>query len=400
MKKHFTPLAILLLGLSTIDAQVGINTQAPHSNAALEVKPNTTTSPNAKTFILPQLPNQKTGGITPESNATNITAANQLDNGMMYFNTDTGCIDYWIASKGTWGSLCGTPPVATLTAITNDQDTYTYTYNSVAGTKTPPNINLLANVATMGGMLINTSEATQNTNGIDYIFNGQLYAGNQTVPLSSQGFPQGVGTFEYRALYDSDGDGTVDTFVTNQNGNPYTFTVKYQEIISNQVKNTTASQQSPTYSTPSFVMTLNDLTIPVKAGEKLEATYTINVTNNNDLFAAAFAFPAITDATAVPASAFSLTGSYTNKNSVGNNIDAGNLSTTNRDKNPAQGRGTDITTSGLRQTISITITYINNGTSTVNFSIAATQDINYTDGGQYFTVTSASVNYTTTNPAT
>lgn len=381
-------------------AQVGINTSTPHANAVLQLHADAAATP--KTFILPQLPDQKNGGITPASNASNTSPTNQLDNGMMYYNTDSGCIDYWIASKGKWGSLCSTPPPnPAITKITNDQNTYLYTFNSLAGTKNPPSINLLADITAPGGMVINTSDATQQTNGINYSFNGQVYAGNnQSIPLvTAQGYPQTTGTFQYKAVYDSNGDGIPDTVVANQNNNPYTFIVKYQDVITGQSKTTSGPVNTPPFTNPSFVTTLNDLTIPVAAGQKLDATYTINITNTNNAFAAAFALPAITDAAAVPSSAFILTGNYTNKNSTGITINSGNLdSNINRDRNPAQGRGIDLTTTGLKQTISVTVSYTNNSSSTVNFSIAVTQDINWNDPAQSITVPSASVSYTTTMP--
>ncbi|WP_292010483.1 hypothetical protein [Chryseobacterium sp.] len=398
MKKKFLLIVFASAGLNNVYAQVGVNTKEPHSNAVLDLRPNKTTNPAAKTLILPQLPDQKTGGITPESNSSNITATNQRDNGMMYFNTDTGCIDYWIASKGNWSSLCGNPPSAKLTTITNDLNDYIYTYNPITGSRTPPSINLLADVARAGGMIITTSEATQNTNGIGYTFNNHLYAGNQTLTLNAQGYPETTGTFEYKALYDANGDGVVDTFVTNKNGQPYTFKVKYQEIIPNQTKMLSAPQRTPGFSNPSFVMGLDDLTIPVKAGQKLDATYVINIDNMDNAFAGNFAFPAITDAAAVPASQLTLTGTYVNKNGSGGTIISGNIDITNRDKNPLQNRGTDINTSGLKQSIVITVTYVNNSASTVDFSVAAVQDINYSASSYYFTVSSASVTYTTTNP--
>lgn len=400
MKKEHLLIVPATLLFCLTNAQIGINTPSPHSNAVLQLKPNLPLA-TAKTFILPQLPDQKNGGIIPASNTGNITPANQLDNGMMYYNTDSGCIDYWIAKQGKWGSLCATPPPSPqVTTITNDQNSYTYIFNSQAGTKNPPSINLLANIVAAGAMIVSTSDATQNTNGINYHYNGSVYSGNnQSISLvTNQGFPQTSGTFQYKAVYDSDGDGTPDALVTNQSGNTYTFSVKYQDVIPGQTKTTAASQLSPGFTIPSFVMPLNDLTIPVSPGQKLDAVYTINITNTDNAYAAGFAFPAITDVAAVPASLFTLSGTYTNLNSTGGTLATLALSTTNRDKNPVQGRGQDLTTSGLKQTINISVSYINNSASTVNFSIAATQDINFNNIAQKITVPSASVVYTTTTP--
>lgn len=399
MKKKQLAICMAVFCSVALKAQVGINTPTPHANAVLQLHANTAGA--TKTFILPQLPDQKNGGITPASNPSNISSTNQLDNGMMYYNTDSGCIDYWIASKSKWGSLCSTPPPnPAVTKITNDQNTYLYTFNPVAGTKNPPTINLLADITAAGGMVINTSDATQQTNGINYSFNGQVYAGNnQSIPLvTAQGYPQTTGTFQYKAVYDSNGDGIPDTVVANQNNNPYTFIVKYQEVITGLSKTTSGPVNTPPFTSPSSVTTLNDLTIPVAAGQKLDATYTINVTNTNNAFAAGFALPAITDATAVPSSSFTLSGSYTNKNGNGVTINSGTLDNTNRDKNPVQLRGTDLTTIGLKQTITVTVSYTNNTSSTVNFSIALTQDINWVDASQSLSVPSASVTYTTTFP--
>ncbi|AZA93711.1 Uncharacterised protein [Chryseobacterium nakagawai] len=399
-KKQFAILLVVACSVA-LKSQVGINTSPPHPNAVLQLKPNPTVT-TAKTFILPQLPDQKNGGIAPASNPGNISITNQLDNGMMYYNTDTGCIDYWVATKSKWGSLCSTPPPSpAITKITNDQDSYLYTFNSSLGTKNPPSINLLADITAPGSMVINTSDATQNTNGVNYTYSGQIYAGNnQAIPLvTTQGYPQNTGVFRYKAVYDSNGDGVPDTVVANQNNNPYTFIIRYQDIIPGQIKNTTASQTTPSFSNPSFVSTLNDLTIPVPPGQKIDATYTLNLTNTNNAYAGSFAFPAITDATAVPSSSFSLSGSYTNKNGNGTVINSGSLNnTTNRDKNPVQGRATDLTTTNLKQTIEITISYTNNSSATVDFSVAVVQDINFLNNTQTITIPSATVTYTTTTP--
>lgn len=151
-------------------------------------------------------------------------------------------------------------------------------------------------------------------------------------------------------------------------------------VIPSQTKVTTTSPTSTGFTNPSFVMPLSELTIPVNPGQKLVAVYTINTTTTNNAFAAGFAFPAITDATAVPSSLFSLTGSYTNNNGNNAAMRTGTLNNgANRDTNPAgnPNRGQDLTTSLLKQTMSITINYVNNGASTVNFPFAITQDINY-----------------------
>ncbi|GHV44519.1 hypothetical protein FACS1894180_5960 [Bacteroidia bacterium] len=88
-------------------AQVGINTETPSPNSALHiVAPN-----NDKGVILPQIPSDisldevVTSGSLP--GGTSFDA-----DGLVVYNQQTSCFNYYKQSVGTWYSLCGTPPPA------------------------------------------------------------------------------------------------------------------------------------------------------------------------------------------------------------------------------------------------------------------------------------------------
>ncbi len=66
--------------------------------------------------VILELESVNKGFLTPRLSTQqrdDIVAANRAD-GMMIFNTTTGCFNYWSNAQGVWLSICGTPPPAIL----------------------------------------------------------------------------------------------------------------------------------------------------------------------------------------------------------------------------------------------------------------------------------------------
>ncbi|WP_419869246.1 hypothetical protein [Chryseobacterium sp. CT-SW4] len=101
--KHLTQLfsSILMICSYVVFSQVGINTNTPHSKAALDI-----VSTNNDTGVLfPRLTTSQRGTISP-------TIGDLVVDGLWIYNTDTKCYNYWQAdSNNQWVELCGNSTV-------------------------------------------------------------------------------------------------------------------------------------------------------------------------------------------------------------------------------------------------------------------------------------------------
>lgn len=72
--------------------------------------------------VILELESANKGFLAPRMSTAQRDAIpqNQLPDGLLIFNTTTGCINYWTGLQATWLSLCGTPPPAVV-AITDLQ---------------------------------------------------------------------------------------------------------------------------------------------------------------------------------------------------------------------------------------------------------------------------------------
>lgn len=64
--------------------------------------------------VILELESANKGFLAPRMSTVQRDAIpqNQLPDGLLIFNTTTGCINYWTGLQATWLSLCGTPPPA------------------------------------------------------------------------------------------------------------------------------------------------------------------------------------------------------------------------------------------------------------------------------------------------
>lgn len=155
--------------------QNGIGVSSPDVNAQLDVS-----SPN-KGMLIPRV----------SMDTRNTTLANVTD-GLMIFNTDTNCINYYNAGTSTWLSLCGTYDPATLSIVCGDPNngpSGTFTQGtSINGINT---YTVVVNAATAGSYVITVTT----TNGYSFTKSGTFTApGKYTVVLDGQGTPANGGS--------------------------------------------------------------------------------------------------------------------------------------------------------------------------------------------------------------
>ncbi|WP_140508665.1 hypothetical protein [Flavobacterium pectinovorum] len=154
------------------DATVAGSPTIPTAGAVLELESNN------KGFLTPRL-------TTGQRDA--IPAGNLVD-GLLIFNTTTGCFNHWSLAQNIWLSICGTPPPAVFSispaqcsAIVANS---TYQQGSVLTTANYLNIPV---TVTQGG---NYNVSVTTNNGYYFEKNGNFPApGNYTILLPGTGTP-------------------------------------------------------------------------------------------------------------------------------------------------------------------------------------------------------------------
>jgi hypothetical protein len=190
---------ILILAAVTMTfagyAQVGINTEVPSPNAALHIE-----APNDNLgLIIPQVPSDislgevDTIGVIPGAGPNGMDLTFNAD-GLVLYNEQTGCYNYWSEPAHDWLSLCGTPPPAIGTISCGN-------LNFIAVgqyiEKQPLTINNYIQVkidVTKAGTYTITAQTT-NANGYFFSTSGTFpTVGIYTVNLPGSGVPQDPGT--------------------------------------------------------------------------------------------------------------------------------------------------------------------------------------------------------------
>jgi hypothetical protein len=184
MKKFFAFLSLIILfSGAVINAQVGINTENPSPNSALHiVAPN-----NDKGVILPQIPS--------DVSLNEVVTSGQLSDGtpfdadgLVLYNLQTGCFNYYKQSNSIWYSLCGTPPPAIGTINCTDGIEHIGVYIEKRVFNINNYLRVKINVASPGTYSITAMPRTSN----GYYFSGSgvfPQAGTHDVLLSGAGTP-------------------------------------------------------------------------------------------------------------------------------------------------------------------------------------------------------------------
>ena len=195
MKKNvfLTGIFVLMMSGAALNAQVGINTETPSPNAALHV----VAPKQDKGVLIPQVPsNVSLGDVVLSGTQLGADGVSQIPfdaDGLVVYNQETGCFNYYKVSTDMWYSLCGTPPPAVGTI---DCSKITAVGVYIEGTVFGINnyLQVTVNVTSPGTYAI-TAAATENGgNGYYFSANGTFpYNGTYVVNLSGAGMPAAAG---------------------------------------------------------------------------------------------------------------------------------------------------------------------------------------------------------------
>jgi hypothetical protein len=84
--------SVLLLQSLFFYSQVGIGTSSPNLKSSLEIFSTT------KGMLVPRMTTSQRDAIAPGT----------TENGLLIYNTDTNCFNYWSRINVQWMALCGT----------------------------------------------------------------------------------------------------------------------------------------------------------------------------------------------------------------------------------------------------------------------------------------------------
>jgi len=182
MKKCFFSFAIALIALfsNSVYCQVGIGTMKPDSSATLDVVSDTITP---------------LGVLVPRMSETARDRIKNPADGLVIYNNDEDCFNYYSLSDTTWQSLCGKLGKATIDSAYCSQ---IHVYGSyIQGVATTVNERIVIPVEVLKpgsyDMTVVAMLDPATNNGYTFMASGVfLYAGKQTVTLTAQGTPQNV----------------------------------------------------------------------------------------------------------------------------------------------------------------------------------------------------------------
>lgn len=154
------------------NGKVGIGTTTPNPRAVLQINALN----NDAGILIPRL-------TTVQRNAMVMT---NTEDGVMIFNTDEDCFNYWHKNSLSWKSICGdkSRAVFTISCATSNQAFGNYVVNQPVSNENF--INLTINVTTPGNYTIYGTT----TNGYNFSASGEfISAGNYSIQLLAQGTP-------------------------------------------------------------------------------------------------------------------------------------------------------------------------------------------------------------------
>lgn len=176
MKRTTITFVFLIMVSVCVFAQVGINTSAPNANTLLHVSETKDGTVSSKGIIIPRL-------TTTQRNSMTNTSS---DNGLIIYNTDENCFNYYQTSNSTWLSLCGTMPKAAFTVADCSKIRVYGNYTAGTSLNTSNYISIPVTVTTAGTYSI----LAQTSNGYYFEKSGIFpSAGTYTINLTGSGIP-------------------------------------------------------------------------------------------------------------------------------------------------------------------------------------------------------------------
>lgn len=264
---------ILLFFSSVIFAQVGIGTSNPNTSSILDIVSS------SKGVLMPRMTQAQRDNINPGTADTNR-------DGLLIYNTDTNCYNYWNIAQANWMSLCQTATICDPSTFADftincSQFPTADTNNYTIGQNTSGSITFSVNVIKIGPYSL---QITDNA-GITYTHNGNFTTtGIQPVTVTGGGIPSGTPIIFYIKA------NGITTNCTYQKTATSTFSVTYT------CGNSTPAQSS----------------IPFTIGTNTNGTFTIPMT--------------VTGTGNIPSQTFSSNGitfstvAISNANSTNNNL--------------------------------------------------------------------------------
>jgi|GEM_PF-1673173 len=180
MKKHIMIFAVLLGSLAY--GQVGINTEEPNPNSLLHVSESASGSTPSlfKGVLIPR--------YTDSERDNDFPVLGNEDNGLLIYNTDTDCYNYWSQQAVAWMQICGKSLIETAVFICTDVKVNgSYIDNKPL---TPVNTIVYTVMVTEEGPY----DISYTINGMTFSGNGTLSVGVHDIVLSGTGTPVSTST--------------------------------------------------------------------------------------------------------------------------------------------------------------------------------------------------------------
>lgn len=255
----------LIIGLF-MNAQVGINTDAPRPNAVLDIKTKDATE--HKGILLPQ---------STETDRDGIPVVTATENGLVLYNQDEDCFNYWSTSGNEWKSLCGSLGKAQFTLQCNTLKAMgDYVINK---DMTTANYLTLKVDVTKPGIWSITATSDPN-NGYSFTGSGVFTEkGIQTINIPAQGTPKAVKTDTFTITSSGGTDNCTVDVVVKTNIASYSLNCATIAVNGTYVKGTNLGSGN-TITLNVNVVTLGSYTIstPVTNGISFSASGTFTST--------------------------------------------------------------------------------------------------------------------------
>ena len=186
----------LMMSSASLKAQVGINTETPSPNSALQV-----VSPS-KGVLIPQMSSADVQSIpiaSSVSTGSETPAVGVNEDGLLVYNIQTGCYNYYNKATDQWWSLCGTLPPAVFTVDCSNVKAIG-TYVATQALSINNYLQVPVTVTKAGTYTLTATTTDNNGNGYYFSASGTFPSvGNFIINLAGAGIPQmdGVNTINF-----------------------------------------------------------------------------------------------------------------------------------------------------------------------------------------------------------
>ena len=263
MKKfltHAIKASLLIATISSVNAQVGINTDTPNDLTVLDVQTQTDNGGNMipKGVMIPRMTEAQRASI-------DVSDKDQA-NSLWIYNTDEDCYNYYSKSDGEWQSLCGAAGRSIFT-IDCGATKLNGTYVVENAVNESNYVTVSVNVTKRGTWDITAT--AKNSNGYSFTGSGLFTeTGLQTIRLAAQGTPVSAQTDTL----------TLNPSVASSAAN-CTFNVEVQPYIASYALNCSSAVVSGTYVKGTALTAANTISVNVTISSPGSYVISTPVTN-------------------------------------------------------------------------------------------------------------------------